>query len=124
MSYAHIDAAILDALRGGDVLTPAIAAERWRVLALHSAISRLREAGYEITCTMRHERGRKFGEYRYVAPQPLTADTNAMAAPSQEDVGQREAASAAPDSQLVTVWPKKGKPYSYTAVGFADKPAW
>ena len=37
-----------------------------------------------------------------VAPQPSTADTNAMAAPSQEGVGQGEAASAAPDQQRAT----------------------
>ena len=118
MGYAALDSEILRYLQAGDVLTPAIAAERWRVLALHSAISRLREAGHEITCTMRHERGRKFGEYRYVAPHGVAE----AARPSPKV--ELPQASAAPDSQLVTVWSKKGKPYSYTAVGYADKPAW
>lgn len=120
MTPAHVDAAVLSALQAGDVLTPAIAAERWRVLALHSAISRLREAGHEITCTMRHERGRKFGEYRYVAPQDVTG--TALESPASAKPVAATPASAAPE--LITVYPKKGKPFQYTAIGFAKVPAW
>lgn len=67
----HSDDAILAALQAGAVLTPAIAAEKWGNLALHSAISRLREQGNTITCTMRRDGGRRFGEYRLTnAAQP------------------------------------------------------
>ena len=64
MTHTHSDAAILAALQAGAVLTPAIAAEKWGCLALHSAISRIRERGHTITCTLRTENGRRFGSYR------------------------------------------------------------
>ena len=71
MTHTHSDDAILAALQAGAVLTPAIAAEKWGCLALHSAISRLREQGYTITCTLRTERGRRFGSYKLTnAAQP------------------------------------------------------
>ena len=64
MTITHSDDAILAALQAGAILTPAIAAEKWGCLALHSAISRIRERGHTITCTLRSENGRRFGSYR------------------------------------------------------------
>lgn len=57
-----LDAQVLAALQAGDVITPAVAWERWRILALHSAIARLRKT-HPIHCTMRRENGRTFGSY-------------------------------------------------------------
>lgn len=66
MSYSSHDSDILAALQRGDVLTPAIAHERWGVLALHSAIARLRKRGHNIPCKMVNGHG----EYKLVsAPQ-------------------------------------------------------
>ncbi|MBC7939732.1 MAG: hypothetical protein H7Z19_08210 [Chitinophagaceae bacterium] len=45
-------------------ITPAVAYAKYRCLALHSAISRLRGLGHRITCTMRARGTRRWGEYR------------------------------------------------------------
>ena len=69
--YTHSDAAILKHLQAGNTLTPASAMSLFGVAAMHSAAARLREQGYVITCTIRSERGRRFGEYRLTnAAQP------------------------------------------------------
>lgn len=68
------DALILAHLKAGHLLTPAIAAEKWRCLALHSAIARLRKAGYRIICTWRSGNGRVYGEYRISEPAQLPLD--------------------------------------------------
>lgn len=68
-----LDAQILAALKAGERLTPAIADARWRVLALHSAISRLRASGHTIRCTRRFDRNtrRTWGEYELIEQQAL-----------------------------------------------------
>ena len=50
-------------------------------------------------------------------PEKLTGDSATPLMPSPS-----RAPAAAPDEQLITVYPKTGKPYQYTAVGFS--PPW
>ena len=57
------DDKVLQHLQAGDSITPAQAYEIAGTLALHSAISRLRDRGYAIQKIMRHENGKHFGEY-------------------------------------------------------------
>lgn len=65
-----IDDHALAFLQAGGVLTPAVGEEKWRCLAVHSLVSRLRERGHTITCKRQFDRQtrRTWGEYRYVAP--------------------------------------------------------
>ena len=111
-----LDNAILAYLQTGAALTPAIADEKWRCLALHSAVSRLRERGHNITCTMRSGNGRRWGEYSLPATQKSTVkdkgsvqygDAPALAAPLTN--------SASPSNSLVTCYykDKEGKERSY-----------
>lgn len=67
------DDTVLQALKAGEVLTPALAWDRWRMTALHSAIARLREKGHDITCTMRSGNRKRWGEYRLVEQLRLVA---------------------------------------------------
>ncbi len=60
MSY---DRLILTYLRAGMGVTPAFAYRRTGCIALHSAISRLREAGHDILCTMKYRGRKKWGRY-------------------------------------------------------------
>ncbi len=68
-----LDTEVLEYLRTGAVLTPAVGEERWRCLAVHSAVARVRKllpAGQRITCKMRRSpAGRPYGEYRLVVEQ-------------------------------------------------------
>jgi hypothetical protein len=57
------DAKILAHMETGDSITPAQAYEIAGTLALHSAISRIRDKGYAVQKIMRHENGKHFGEY-------------------------------------------------------------
>jgi hypothetical protein len=57
------DARILSHLKRG-AITPAVAYARYRCLALHSAIARLRKAGHRIVCTMKRRGTRHWGEYK------------------------------------------------------------
>lgn len=68
-NYTANDSAILAALKAGDVLSPAIAHERWGTLALHSAIARLRKAGHKISTRMVNGHG----EYRIVSETKAAA---------------------------------------------------
>ena len=115
------DSAILAALQSGNVLTPAIAADRWGCLALHSAVSRLRKLGHNIPCRMVTHGDRRHGEYRYVAPQ----ENCAMTDPGAKNMADtyREPASAAPDDVMVTrYYVKDGKQreYSYMVSGYGN----
>ena len=68
-----IDDEALAYLQTGAALTPAIGEERWRCLAVHSMIARLRKRGYNIACKMRRsEAGRNYGEYRLLGQLTLT----------------------------------------------------
>ena len=118
MTFAALDAQILSALKSGEALTPAIAAERWRCLALHSAIARLRERGHSISCVMVSANGRRYGTYRLnVAPQgSVRGVEHAGADGPARSLGYP--ASATPDT-LVT--DAKGKPLYY-ATGYG--PGW
>ena len=62
------DALILDHIRQHGFITPAIAAELYGCLALHSAAARLRKR-HPIVCKMRTGNGKRWGEYR-IAAQP------------------------------------------------------
>ena len=44
-------------------LTPATAYARYRCLALHSAVSRLRRLGHDIRCTMQARGSKRWGRY-------------------------------------------------------------
>lgn len=57
------DQAILRHLKH-TTITPRVAYLRYRCLALHSAISRLRKLGHKISCTMRAQGVKRWGEYR------------------------------------------------------------
>lgn len=61
------DDTILAHLQSGSAITPAEAAERWSILALHSAIARLRKRGYVIACRIMTSNGRRWGEYKISA---------------------------------------------------------
>lgn len=65
-----LDAQVLEYLQTGAVLTPAVGEERWRCLAVHSAVARVRKllpAGQRVVCKMRRSpSGRRYGEYRLV----------------------------------------------------------
>ncbi len=62
---------ILEALRRGEVVTPARAFELCGSYACHSRIAELRERGHDIRCTVRRKNGRKFGEYSLVKTDPF-----------------------------------------------------
>ena len=68
-----IDDQALAVMQSGVVMTPAVGEERWRCLAVHSLIARLRKRGYIIETKMRRndETGRVWGEYRMVEPIPF-----------------------------------------------------
>lgn len=57
------DDKILAHLQDGNTVTPAEAYDLAGTLALHSAISRLRNRGFAVMTVMRHENGKHFGEY-------------------------------------------------------------
>lgn len=57
------DAQVLSTLESGVSITPLYAAQRWGILALHSAISRIRKQGYVIRCERRQEGTTHYGEY-------------------------------------------------------------
>ena len=57
------DQAILKHLRRSTI-TPSTAYTRYRCLALHSAIARLRKLGYRINCTMRAAGTKRWGVYK------------------------------------------------------------
>jgi hypothetical protein len=103
-----IDDTILTYLRTGAVLTPAIAAEKWKVLALHSSISRLRERGHQITCTMKSGNGRRYGSYKL---ESAAQANRGHPPPSNPEMDT----SAAADPILVTTYgkDKDGKEYSF-----------
>ena len=65
------DAAIRQVLEMGHSITPAEAYAMCGCLALHSAVSRLRKSGLQITCTMRSGAGKKWGEYSLAEPIPF-----------------------------------------------------
>ena len=112
MGFAALDSEILGYLKAGNTLTPASAMSLFHTTAMHSCAARLRKAGHNIACRMVGG----YGEYSYVAPQEVA---------ESERTGPKvslPAAIAAPDEQLITVYPKNGKPYQYTASGFASKP--
>ena len=56
------DTAILRHLRRRSI-TPAIAYTKFRCLALHSAISRLRDVGHKIKCTREQKGTKHWGRY-------------------------------------------------------------
>ena len=88
----YLDNAILAYLQTGAVLTPALAADKFRCLALHSACSRLREKGHNITCTMRSGNGRRWGEYSLPAAQ--ASDTPKRVVSGCASVASRSDAAA------------------------------
>lgn len=68
-----IDDQALEFLKTGAVLTPSIGEEKWRCLAVHSLVARLRSRGYTIACKRRYDKSTKriWGEYRLQQPQQL-----------------------------------------------------
>ena len=62
----NLDDKILEFLKDGGVLTPAVGEERWRCLAVHSAVARLRQRGHVIPCKRRFDpvTRRTWGEYQ------------------------------------------------------------
>lgn len=68
-----IDDQALEFLQSGGVLTPAVGEEKWRCLAVHSLVARLRKRGFSIPCKRRHDKesGRIWGEYRLSQPEQL-----------------------------------------------------
>ena len=74
-----VDDAALAFLEAGGVLTPAVGEAKWRCLAVHSLVARLRKRGYVIPCRHRYDATtrRKWGEYtlqRPREPQQLSFD--------------------------------------------------
>ena len=62
-----LDAQVLAYLQTGAVLTPAVGEERWKCLAVHSSVARLRAVGHKIDCKMIYPpSGRRYGEYTLV----------------------------------------------------------
>lgn len=58
---------LLEAMRRGEVITPAKAFQLCGSYACHSRMAELRERGHNIRCIVkRSENGRKFGEYSLV----------------------------------------------------------
>lgn len=58
------DDLILSRLQEGRTITPAEAASEWGILALHSAVARLRKRGYLIECEIRTGNGKRWGRYQ------------------------------------------------------------
>ena len=76
-----LDTDVLAYLQTGAVLTPAVGEERWRCLAVHSSVSRLRTAGHRIDCKMIYPpSGRRYGEYRLVVERQEEAECPAPCA--------------------------------------------
>ena len=57
------DDLILGHMQSGKTITPKDAFLLYGCLALHSAASRLRKDGHQITCVMRSGNGKRWGEY-------------------------------------------------------------
>jgi hypothetical protein len=55
--------AVLDHMKAGKAITPALAYELCGTLALHSRISELRERGYDVQKEMVARDGKTFGSY-------------------------------------------------------------
>ena len=68
-----IDDAALQYLLAGGVLTPAVGEAKWRCLAVHSLVARLRKRGHTIPCQWRYDpqTRRRWGEYRIAQPQQM-----------------------------------------------------
>ena len=66
-----IDDAALAFLQAGGILTPAVGEAKWRCLAVHSLVARLRKRGHVIPCKWRYDATtrRKWGEYKLARPQ-------------------------------------------------------
>lgn len=58
-----LDSQVLEYLKTGAAVTPALAWERWRITALHSLAARLRKAGHPVACEMKRANGRIWGSY-------------------------------------------------------------
>lgn len=65
------DQKILEHIQRHGSITPAQAYEVAGCLALHSAAARLRNAGYNVVCTMRSGGGKRWGEYTIHEPIPF-----------------------------------------------------
>jgi hypothetical protein len=57
---------LLQAMREGRTITPAVAQELCGTLACHSAISRLRARGFVIPCKRVTQNGKHFGSYTLI----------------------------------------------------------
>ncbi len=68
------DAVILARMRSGASISPRDAYHLCGCLALHSAVARLRKAGFDVRCKMRSANGKRFGSYTIAAPQQLPLD--------------------------------------------------
>lgn len=91
--------AILEALQRGEVVTPAVAYQRWGCLALHSRIAELRDRGYRIDCTIETGGGKRWGSYALVGPVQMGlfpgGDLGVVSVPQKDESPSRGSLSGA-----------------------------
>ncbi len=60
---------VLELLKRGETITPAVAYERFGILAMHSRAAELREQGYDVVCRIQTGNGRRWGVYSLRQPE-------------------------------------------------------